>query len=114
MNRVLITANLINFINTLPLGIDTKVGENGVNLSGGQRQRISIARALYKKPEILILDEATSSLDEENENEIINSIYLFFPNSTIIIVSHRMNILKKCNKIYKFKKNHLELETHFK
>ena len=109
LNRVLVTSNLINLIKSLPMGIDTIIGENGVNLSGGQRQRISIARALYKKPEILILDEATSSLDEENENQIINSIYLLYPNSTIIIVSHRKSILKNCNKIYNFKKNHLEL-----
>ena len=89
------------FINKLPLKSETNVGEFGVRLSGGQRQRIGIARALYLNHDLLVLDEATSSLDDETEKEIINTINSMKGKKTIIISSHKNEILKECDKIYK-------------
>ena len=91
-----------DFINNLPLKENTKVGELGIGLSGGQRQRIGIARALYNNPNLLVMDEATSSLDEETEKEIMNSIYLMKGKKTILMSSHNKNILKRCDTILKF------------
>lgn len=88
-------------------GLDTIIGERGVNVSGGQKQRIGIARALYNNPKLLILDEATSALNEEIEQEIMQSIYGLQKNLTIIIISHKKSILSKCNTIYKMKDGHL-------
>ena len=78
----------------------TTVGNVGSRISGGQKQRIAIARALYTNPDILILDEATSSLDLENEKKIINEMNKNKENKTLIIVSHRRNALVNCDKIY--------------
>ena len=91
-----------NFVETLPKKIETKVGEFGVRLSGGQRQRIGIARALYNNPNLLVMDEATSSLDEETEREIMNSIYLMKGKKTILISSHKKSILERCDIIFRF------------
>ena len=91
--------NLTDFIESLPLGINSNIGERGIKISGGQLQRISIARALYNDPEILVLDEATSSLDEKNEIKIVQSLELIANKKTIIFVSHRKSALKYCNKI---------------
>ena len=96
-----------NFVETLPKKIETKVGEFGVRLSGGQRQRIGIARALYNNPNLLVMDEATSSLDEETEREIMNSIYLMKGKKTILISAHKKSILEKCNVILKFDKGNI-------
>ena len=75
------------------------VGERGTKLSGGERQRLGIARALYKDPTILVLDEATSSLDYETENEIVNSIVNIKGKQTIIIVAHRLSTVQICNRV---------------
>ena len=91
-----------NFVETLPKKIETKVGEFGVRLSGGQRQRIGIARALYNNPNLLVMDEATSSLDEETEREIMNSIYLMKGKKTILISTHKKSILERCDIIFRF------------
>ena len=96
-----------NFVETLPNKIETNVGEFGVRLSGGQRQRIGIARALYNNPNLLVMDEATNSLDEETENEIMNSIYLMKGKKTILISAHKKSILEKCNVILKFDKGNI-------
>jgi ABC-type multidrug transport system fused ATPase/permease subunit len=91
--------DLKKFVASLKFGIDTKVGELGNNLSGGQRQRISLARALYFNPSILILDEATNALDEKSETLVLNNLSNFIKNTTMIIISHNMNVLKICDKV---------------
>lgn len=97
-------AYLDEFINTLPNGYETKVGERGVQLSGGQRQRIGIARALYKEAKVIIFDEATSALDDTTEKNIIEAIEALDKNLTIIMIAHRLSTLKYCTTIYKLSK----------
>ena len=96
----IVKANLEEFIKNLPNGLDTIVGEKGIRLSGGQQQRIGIARALYRDPEILILDEATSSLDQATEKQIMESIHYLKRKKTLIIATHRIFTLKNCDKIF--------------
>ena len=94
-------ANLHDFIvNDLPQGYETKVGERGVRLSGGQRQRIGIARALYKNPKVLILDEASSALDNITEKLVMESVHSLGNTITLIIIAHRLSTVSKCDKIY--------------
>lgn len=93
-------AKLYEFVQSLPNGFDTMVGDRGVKLSGGQRQRIGIARALYQEPQILILDEATSALDNETEREVMEAIDGLHGNRTMIIIAHRLTTIKNCDIIY--------------
>jgi ABC-type multidrug transport system fused ATPase/permease subunit len=102
--KALEAAQLTEFVSTLPNGYNTEVGERGVRLSGGQRQRIGIARALYHDPSILILDEATSSLDTITEEAVMESVNLLHGIKTLIIVAHRYSTLKFCDVIYKLEK----------
>ena len=95
----IVKANLGEFIKNLPNGLDTIVGEKGIRLSGGQQQRIGIARALYRDPEILILDEATSSLDQLTEKKIMESIQFLKRKKTLIIVTHRLSTVQNCDRI---------------
>lgn len=95
------------FVDNLPNGFDTIVGERGIFLSGGQRQRIGIARALYKNAEILILDEATSALDNETEKEVMNSITSFDKNLTILMIAHRISTLVACDYIIEVKNRNI-------
>ena len=92
-------ANLESFIDTFEEGLNTLVGERGVQISGGQKQRIGIARALYNDPEILIFDEATSALDGKAEKLILESINSILQKKTIIMVAHRLNTVKRCGRI---------------
>ncbi|MDC2993648.1 ABC transporter ATP-binding protein/permease [Candidatus Pelagibacter sp.] len=105
LKKVLKDTNLNSLINSLPNKINTKVGERGSRLSGGQLQRISIARALYRKTELIIFDEPTSALDEDNEIKILNIIKNISKskNSTIMIISHKKQMFRYCNKIYSIK-----------
>ncbi len=100
VNSALKLSNLYEFVQNLDLGVDTKVGERGVQLSGGQRQRIGIARALYNDSDILIFDEATSSLDGLTEKTIMESIQNFSGKKTIIIVAHRLKTIQNCDQIF--------------
>jgi len=103
IEKCLVSAQLKSFIKQLPNGINTKVGDKGVQISGGQKQRIGLARALYYNPEILILDEATSSLDNETENEVMKAIELLSDNKTIIIIAHRLSTLSFCDQVFELK-----------
>lgn len=100
VNKSLEQAQLLTFVESLPDGLDTIVGERGVKLSGGQRQRIAIARALYENPDIIILDEATSSLDTGTESAVMAAIESLHGKKTLIIVAHRMSTIANCDKIY--------------
>jgi len=92
-------ANLWQFVQSLPSGWHTVVGERGVRLSGGQRQRLGIARALYGKPEVIVLDEATSALDSETEKEIVKSLREIARDRTLIVVAHRTSTLAHCSRL---------------
>jgi ATP-binding cassette subfamily B protein len=94
-------ANLRGFIEQLPEGVMTRVGERGVRLSGGQRQRIGIARALYKKATLLVLDEATSAVDHETEAAIMESVASLDRDLTIILIAHRLTTLAGCDVVYR-------------
>lgn len=96
-------AQISDFIESGKDGYNTHVGERGIRLSGGQRQRIGIARALYKKAQILILDEATSALDTETEEQVMNAVELLSKDLTVIMVAHRISTLKSCNFIINMK-----------
>ena len=94
-------AQLKEFIEELPDGLDTTIGDRGVRISGGQRQRIGIARALYHDPEILVFDEATSALDNDTEKAVMDAVNSFHGKKTMVIIAHRLNTIAKCDVIYK-------------
>ena len=103
MDNAIKNSELSNFINELPNGKKSLVGTDGIKLSGGQRQRIGIARALYKKPKILVLDESTSSLDNQTENLVINNLNNLKNKPTLIFIAHRLSTLSNCNNIFLLK-----------
>lgn len=92
-------ACLSDFVSTLPMGYNTSIGATGIELSGGQKQRLMIARAIYKNPEILILDEATSSLDANNEARILDNIKKSWKGRTMIIIAHRLSTIMDADQI---------------
>jgi len=108
VEEVIDAASLRQFINSLPDGKKTKVGERGVRLSGGQKQRIGIARALYRNTNILVFDEATSSLDNKTESDIMESIYNLKGEKTMIIIAHRLSTIEMCDRVYKVEDGKIE------
>jgi ABC-type multidrug transport system fused ATPase/permease subunit len=95
---------LEQFINELPQGLDTIVGERGIRLSGGQRQRSGIARALYHGSALLVLDEATSALDMDTERELMEAVRTLQGDKTIIILAHRLSTVEHCDYLYRLDK----------
>jgi ATP-binding cassette subfamily B protein len=114
--NAVITANIESFIESLPMGYNTRIGASGMGISGGQKQRILIARAIYKNPDYLFFDEATSALDSTNESEIMKKLNTFFESRTVVVVAHRLSTVKKADNIIVLEKgeiieegSHLEL-----
>ena len=107
-------AQLNDFINSLPNKLETSIEELGVNLSGGQKQRLGIARALYKEPKFLIFDEATNALDAKSEDLILDTIFGLKSKITIIIISHKKELIKKCDSIFKIDNKKINLVSQFK
>ena len=113
LNEATKVANLDKFVKNLPDGLNTMLGEHGVRISGGQRQRVGIARALYSNPNILILDEATSSLDINIEKEIMKEISKLKGKKTVIIVAHRLSTVSQCDKLFKLEKGKIIKEGSY-
>jgi ABC-type multidrug transport system fused ATPase/permease subunit len=111
ISKVVEKAGIQKFIDSFDDGLNTKIGERGVRISGGQRQRIGIGRALYHNPQVLILDEATSSLDSKTEQEILNELRKIRGKVTMILVAHRQSTLQFCHKIFKIENGKLEIAT---
>jgi ABC-type multidrug transport system fused ATPase/permease subunit len=101
VRRAIHAAQLEELVNSLPAGLNTMVGERGIRLSGGQRQRIGIARALYHDPGVLVLDEATSSLDTPTELEVMKAVRTLRGSKTIVIVAHRLSTVEQCTRLYR-------------
>jgi ATP-binding cassette subfamily B protein len=106
-------ANISDFIESLPLGFNTRIGPEGTGISMGQRQRILIARAVYRNPAFLLLDEATNSLDANNESKIVHSLHTFLKNKTVVVVAHRLSTVKHADQIVVLNKGMItERGTH--
>lgn len=99
--RAIRAAQLEDFVHSLPMKLNSLVGERGIRLSGGQRQRIGIARALYHDPAVLVLDEATSSLDTATEREVMHAVCALHGHKTILIVAHRLSTVEHCDRLYR-------------
>lgn len=113
MKKSIQIANLQEFIKSLPLKLKSKIGASGNGISGGQKQRILIARAVYKNPQFLFFDEATSSLDAENEKIIYDKLQSFFKGKTVVVIAHRLSTVKNADKIIVLKKGEIvEQGTH--
>jgi len=113
LNRATETANIKEFVESLPLGYNTKIGNDGHGLSTGQKQRILIARAVYKEPDFIFLDEATNALDASNEKTIMENLGNFFKGKTVVIVAHRLSTVKNADQIIVLEKGQVaETGTH--
>jgi len=107
VKRAITAAQLDSFVDALPDGLQTIVGERGVRLSGGQRQRIGIARALYHDPSVLVLDEATSALDDETESGVMQAVNSLHGSKTLFIVAHRLSTVQHCDRLYRLDGGHI-------
>jgi ATP-binding cassette subfamily B protein len=99
LRRSVEVANIDDFIKSLPLGFNTKIGTEGTGVSMGQKQRILIARAVYRDPEFIFLDEATNSLDANNESTIVQNLEFFLKDKTVVVVAHRLSTVKHADQI---------------
>ena len=108
VKKVIDDSNIAQFVNRLPKGIETLVGENGAKVSGGEKQRIGIARALYRNPDLLIFDEATSSLDLETESNILKSLSKLKGKKTVVFITHRKVDQTIFNKVFELKDNSIK------
>src|SRR5690606_37543540 len=106
-------AQLRELVESLPEGLDTMVGERGVRLSGGQRQRIGIARALYHKPEVLVMDEATSALDNQTERLIVEALEELQGRHTMIVIAHRLSTVRNCDTLFMLDQGRLVAEGSY-
>ena len=107
LQQALDIAHVTDFVSKLPLGLETFIGEKGIKLSGGERQRLGIARAVFKQPEILFLDEATSHLDLESEEKIKDSLHKFLKKVTAVVIAHRLTTIREMDKILVIEKGHI-------
>jgi ATP-binding cassette subfamily B protein len=113
IDKAVKTANIKEFIESLPLGYNTRIGNEGHGLSTGQKQRLLIARAVYKEPEFIFFDEATNSLDAKNEKTIMENLGSFFSGKTVVIVAHRLSTVKNADQIVVLEKGEIvEKGTH--
>ncbi len=110
VHRAIKAAQLDEFVQSLPNGLETYVGERGIRLSGGQRQRIGIARALYHDPAVLVLDEATSALDSATEHGVMQAVSELQGNKTVIIVAHRLSTVENCTRLYRLEQGRIVQE----
>lgn len=109
--EVLEEAQMKSFVENLPDGLDTEIGERGVRISGGQRQRLGIARALYHNPELLIFDEATSALDNDTETAIMEAIDKLHGQKTMVIIAHRLRTIENCDMIYEVRDGKIQQKS---
>jgi ATP-binding cassette subfamily B protein len=113
LKQALTIANLTTLVEDLPLGINTRIGSNGMQLSGGEKQRVLIARAVYNNPAFVFFDEATSALDAVNERQIVNNLGRFFENKTVVIIAHRLSTVQHADQIIVMDKGEVvEIGTH--
>ncbi len=109
LRRAITQSQLLELVERLPDGLDTVIGERGIRVSGGQRQRIAIARALYHDPDIIVLDEGTSALDDETEAEVIRAVEALKGTKTVLMIAHRLSTLRNCDQIHAVEKGRLRL-----
>ena len=113
MKRAAEIANFYDYIMGLPLKFNTKIGRDGVGLSQGQKQRILIARAVYKNPEYIFLDEATNALDANNERAIVENLMEFYRGKTVVVVAHRLSTVRNADQLVVVKNGRIvETGTH--
>ncbi|NMD03957.1 MAG: ATP-binding cassette domain-containing protein, partial [Bacteroidales bacterium] len=113
IDRAVETANIKDYIEGLPLGYNTRIGNDGQGLSTGQKQRLLIARAVYKDPDFIFFDEATNALDATNERTIMENLGAFFEGKTVVIVAHRLSTVKNADQIIVLEKGEVaETGTH--
>lgn len=106
-------AQLQDVVASLPYGLYTPIGRDGLNLSGGQRQRLALARAFYRKAEFLLLDEATSALDNRTESEVIAALEIVARRCTTVVIAHRLSTIERCDRIFEFEQGHLKASGTF-
>ena len=114
LNSAINQSKLRELINQMPEGVNTILGEAGVQLSGGQRQRIALARAFYHNRDVLVMDEATSALDNETEAEIVNEIKNLKGDKTLIVIAHRLSTVKHCDYIYRIEQGKIVEQGDYK